>query len=463
MTEQQVLPIQAAIVGHTNVGKTSLIRTLTKNSHFGEVSSNPGTTRHVESQVLMADGEKILRLLDTPGFEDSISLFDLIDRHYGSRQLIGPEQLNQFLQSNEAEREFAQEAKVIRQLLQCDLIIYVIDVREPTLGKYQDELRIISLSGKPIFPLLNFIAASNNRLSEWTQLLANLNLHATVAFDSVVYNHSAEQLLYKKIQTLLEQWHQPIERLLHSRQSDWENLQASAAKQIASLLIDAAAVRQISSPDSPLAVNAKQLQDTLRQKENATANSLLTLFQFQADDYGADELPVTDSHWKMDLFDIDTLKQFGVKASSSAATGAAIGLGVDAAVGGMSLGAAAAIGGLLGGAWQLGKQFGKEAVNFVRGQRYLCADDETLDLLWLRSNELVNALQHRGHASQQQLYQNNESTEKNRNLAVRKISRLAHTARNHPDWENPYDNNLEKLAAVEKLTAVIIENWTTES
>ena len=42
-------PIGIAVVGHTNAGKTSLLRTLTRRRDFGEVSPRPGTTRHVES------------------------------------------------------------------------------------------------------------------------------------------------------------------------------------------------------------------------------------------------------------------------------------------------------------------------------------------------------------------------------------------------------------------------------
>ncbi|WP_200870248.1 GTPase, partial [Pseudomonas aeruginosa] len=41
-------PLILAVVGHTNTGKTSLLRTLTRDRGFGEVSHRPSTTRHVE-------------------------------------------------------------------------------------------------------------------------------------------------------------------------------------------------------------------------------------------------------------------------------------------------------------------------------------------------------------------------------------------------------------------------------
>ena len=45
-------PLTLAVVGHTNVGKTSLLRTLTRDVGFGEVSHRPSTTRHVEGARL---------------------------------------------------------------------------------------------------------------------------------------------------------------------------------------------------------------------------------------------------------------------------------------------------------------------------------------------------------------------------------------------------------------------------
>ena len=39
--------LSLAVVGHTNTGKTSLMRTLLRDSRFGEVKNAAATTRHV--------------------------------------------------------------------------------------------------------------------------------------------------------------------------------------------------------------------------------------------------------------------------------------------------------------------------------------------------------------------------------------------------------------------------------
>lgn len=67
--------LNVAVVGHTNTGKTSLIRTMLRSSDFGAIEDGAGTTRHVEQATISAGEEPILNLHDTPGMEDSYALF----------------------------------------------------------------------------------------------------------------------------------------------------------------------------------------------------------------------------------------------------------------------------------------------------------------------------------------------------------------------------------------------------
>lgn len=91
-------PLKLAVVGHTNVGKTSLLRTLTRDVGFGEVSHRPSTTRHVEGARLSVDGEALLELYDTPGLEDAIALLDYLERlDRPGERLDGPARLARFL------------------------------------------------------------------------------------------------------------------------------------------------------------------------------------------------------------------------------------------------------------------------------------------------------------------------------------------------------------------------------
>src|SRR5690606_3419023 len=127
------------------------------------------------------DGQALLELYDTPGLEDAIALLDFLERlQRPGERLDGPARLARFLDCSEARQRFEQETKVLRQLLASDAGLYVIDAREPVLAKYRDELAVLADCGKPLLPVLNFVALPGHREGEWRETLARLGLHALV-------------------------------------------------------------------------------------------------------------------------------------------------------------------------------------------------------------------------------------------------------------------------------------------
>ena len=189
-------PIRIAVVGHTNTGKTSLLRTLLRDTRFGEVSDRPSTTRHVEGARLLADGTPILSLFDTPGMEDAIALLDYIDTLApANARSDGPERIRRFLDSAEARARYEQEAKVLRQLLDSDAAFYVVDVRDPVLPKHRDELTLLADCARPILPVLNFVHAPESREAQWREAMARVGLHAQVRFDTVAPELGGERRL----------------------------------------------------------------------------------------------------------------------------------------------------------------------------------------------------------------------------------------------------------------------------
>ncbi|HCS09076.1 MAG TPA: DUF3482 domain-containing protein, partial [Pseudomonas sp.] len=335
-------PLTLAVVGHTNVGKTSLLRTLTRDVGFGEVSHRPSTTRHVEGARLSVDGEALLELYDTPGLEDAIALLDYLERlDRPGERLDGPARVARFLEGSEARQRFEQEAKVLRQLLASDAGLYVIDAREPVLAKYRDELSVLASCGKPLLPVLNFVSSPQQREPEWRDALARLGLHALVRFDSVAPPEDGERRLYESLALLLEHSRDALQRLVTDLQAQREARKHSALRLIAELLIDCAACRRSVVSDKTAEQEAiHQLRQAVRQREQRCVEALLTLYGFRASDAAASDLPLLDGRWGDDLFNPETLKQLGVRVGGGIAAGAAAGAGVDLMVGGLTLGAA---------------------------------------------------------------------------------------------------------------------------
>ncbi|MGB6213755.1 GTPase/DUF3482 domain-containing protein [Pseudomonas mandelii] len=451
MTNAWKAPLKLAVVGHTNVGKTSLLRTLTRDVGFGDVSHRPSTTRHVEGARLSVDGEPLLDLYDTPGLEDAIALLDYLERlERPGERLDGPARLARFLDGSEARQRFEQEAKVLRQLLASDAGLYVIDAREPVLAKYRDELEVLASCGKPLLPVLNFVSSANHREPDWREALARLGLHALVRFDSVAPPEDGERRLYESLALLLENSREQLERLIADQQAQRLARQQSAARLIAELLIDCAACRRSVVSDAEQEQQAiSELRKAVRQREQRCVEGLLKLYAFRPQDAAPSELPLLDGRWGDDLFNPETLKQLGVRVGGGIAAGAAAGAGVDLLVGGLTLGAAALAGAIAGGALQTARSYGSRLMGKIRGQRELTVDDSVLRLLALRQRQLLHALNARGHAAMDSIQ---VATPQDKTWREGKLPEALNKARAHPQWSSL--NPQAKLSQAERQEQV---------
>lgn len=438
--ETATAALQVAIVGHTNTGKTSLLRTLTRDKHFGEVSAQPSTTRHVEAVSLGVGRNTVLELYDTPGLEDAIALLEKIDSQTQGARADGPARINAFLSSVSAAQRFEQEAKVLRQMLQCDAACYVIDARDPVLAKHRDELTILNSCGIPILPLLNFVSAPQAQESAWREALARLGLHVVVSFDTVAPQRDGERVFYAKLATLLDSRGMVLEKLSSSNEQDSHRRRKAASVLLADLFIDAAAFRaQVESSDSGQIPEAEleQFNRVVREREQACVDALLKLYRFTREDVEASKLPFSAGRWHDDLFDPESLTALGLNLSRGAAAGAAAGLGVDLMLGGTSLGAGAAIGALVGGGAQTlrryGRRIGQSLLGALTGSRYIRIDDMVLQVLVTRQLVLVQALEGRGHAAIEQIRLGDTALLK---LWDEGLSRHLSEIRQHPNWSS---------------------------
>ncbi|MBA4742136.1 MAG: DUF3482 domain-containing protein [Azoarcus sp.] len=426
-------PVRIAVVGHTNTGKTSLLRTLARDTGFGEVSSRPSTTRHVEGVRLLADGEVLVELFDTPGMEDPIALLEVleaIDAPQGER-LDGPARIERFLAGEPAARRFEQEAKVLRQMLASDAGFYVVDARDPVLAKHRDELTILAACAVPLLPVLNFVRSAEADESAWREALSRLGLHAVVRFDTVAPERDGERRLYEKLATLLDDYRPSLDRLIACREREAAERRADALRLVAALLVDVSAVRVSAPADDEQARPAVEaLSDAVRAREQQCVDALLALYRFRSDDVDADELPLVEGRWEEDVFSPEALRAVGIKLGTGAAAGAAAGVGVDLMFGGLTLGAAAAIGALAGGGARAVMHYGDRLLGAVTGRRTLAVDDAILRLLALRELALVAALESRGHAATAPLRRDARVEQWREGAFTKPLER----ARAHPEW-----------------------------
>lgn len=406
-------PLRVAVVGHTNTGKTSLMRTLLRDETFGEVADRPAVTTGVDAATLTAGGRGILELVDTPGLEDSVGLLETIDaaRVHGDDP---PQTLQRVLDGPESApgARFGQEAMGLRQVMLATAALYVIDARDPVREKHRDELTILGMTGRPIVPVLNFTSASDARAGAWREQLRRVNMHATASFDTVVFDADGERRLFEMLRSLLHDDAARLDALIEARAADRRRLVRVAARLVAEMLVDvAAAARTVPVETSrsiaggraaghPLTNDAVEaFRSAIREREAACTRAVLDLFRFDVARLDVPELDIRDAMWGLDLFSPEAVRRWGTSTGSTAAVGAGVGLGIDAAVGGLSGGMGALTGAAIGGLVGFGRTHGRRVLDRVRGRTELRADDGTLARLAARQLELAAVLFRRGHAS----------------------------------------------------------------
>lgn len=432
-----------AVVGHTNAGKTSLLRTLTRRADFGRVSDQPGSTRHAEAVTLSLGGQVQVRFVDTPGLEDAVALQEFLEQQPGETRL---QRIAAFLQGPEARASFEQEAKVLRTLLEhADAAILVLDVREPVLPKYRAELDLLVACARPVMPVLNFVRSARTRSDEWHQLLRESGLHARAEFDAVAPLHGAEQQLYTDLATLLPAWREHLQGVVDGLAAEAQQRMHAAARLVADVLVGVAALRRV-APAADLADPARRqafvagLQHQVQAHAHRGLRDLLELFGFRAGDAELDGLPDSDGRWASDLFNPELLRQVSLRLGLGALVGAGAGAVVDVALAGLSLGTATGLGAALGGAITGGwRPVWRKMQNRLVGMREVTVEDAVLVLLASRLCALALALARRGHAAERRLtLAAHDSAGASEDAYQRSLAALPRTlapARGHPEWE----------------------------
>ena len=474
--------IRIAVVGHTNAGKTSLLRTLTRRARFGEVSDRPGTTRHVEQVALQVDGREAVSFVDTPGLEDSVSLREHL-LEVAPPEATPPERIRAFLQGPEAHGMFEQEAKVLRAMLDVDAAFLVIDAREPVLPKFRAEVELLSFCAKPVLPVLNFIGHAGSREADWRALLSAYGLHSVVRFDAAAPFVGAERELYHDLGTLLNHHRQALNHIVQSLEREAGRRRDEAATLIAELAVDVAAMRRPVSAARPgeaggaaepsrqgersrldesggsgeRAAAIAALRTDVAARAQRCTDDLLALYGFREGDADEAPLPQLEGRWSMDFFSAEAAREAGLRLGKGAAIGAAVGAVADVAVAGLSLGAATAIGASIGGALSQGLgPAGRKLANLLTNVQELTVEDRVLLVLVSWQLSLVDALERRGHGATSRIRaavgaastddasigastrpaSPAPATNAPDRQPLNAVIRAARPARGHPEWES---------------------------
>ncbi len=145
--------ITLSLISHTNVGKTTLARTLLKKD-IGTVRDDTHVTDTNESFVMLeANDGSILRLWDTPGFGNSAKLLKRLKNIPKPTGWFVNEVWDQI--DDRANWCNQQALRNVRE--EADVVLYLVNAAEnPVEAGYVDcEMQILDWLSKPVIVLLN--------------------------------------------------------------------------------------------------------------------------------------------------------------------------------------------------------------------------------------------------------------------------------------------------------------------
>jgi hypothetical protein len=354
--------VTLSLISHTNVGKTSLARTLLRRE-IGEVRDQPHVTTVAEAHVLIETPDARLLLWDTPGFGDTVRLMARLRREGDPVGWVLHQVWDRVLDrplwcSQEAVRNVRDEA---------DVVLYLVNATEDpeTAGYMKHELELLSWMGRPVLVVLNQVGAADAAatMERWASHLAAFPVvRGVLSLDAFTRAWVEESLVLERVAGLLEgdkraamehllrEWNErnlaifdasveAIAQYLAEIAADREPIGTSPSSWLGGRLAD---LRALSRVDRERAMGA--LFDRVQTRTRRLMDRLIELHRLS----GASQAQVERRLEDAAVQGHEAINPTTGAIVGAAASGLLTGLGADVLTGGLSLGGGAIVGAMLG-------------------------------------------------------------------------------------------------------------------
>ena len=378
--------LQLSLVSHTNVGKTTLARTLLGRD-VGEVRDAPHVTEFADAyEMLRTSQGDSLRLWDTPGFGDSVRLL--------RRMQQSGNPLGWFLSQvwdRWRDRPFWASQQALRHVAETtDVVLYLVSAaEEPSAAAYvASEMALLRWVGKPVIVLLNQLgppreaALEQADVQRWREHLAPFEAVTQVLpLDAFARCWVQELVLLQAIEASLQGERRALMQRLSAawrtqRLAVYDASVDALAQSMARLALAreelpergalraglrklGAALGLAADERNPALLAQAALAEALDAEVRTNTTQLIELHGLAGQAQG-EILQRLATHYQLKL----RMDESKAALIGGALTGALVGLKADVAAGGLTLGGGLLAGGLLGA---LGAAGLARAVNLVRG------------------------------------------------------------------------------------------------
>jgi hypothetical protein len=369
-----------AVIGRVNKGKSSIVSALAEDETV-VIDSGTGTTLVCQEFPIKVDGQTIINLIDTPGFQQAPRALSWMKEREVSavnRRNVVMEFLEHFKDSD----DFVDECRLLKPILNGAGILYVVDGAKPFRRNFEAEMEILRWTGQPRMALINHIG-NNDFTESWRPALDQ--------YFSVVRQFNAQSVrfrdrleLFQAFRELHDTWRPKVDEAIKYLNAEWQRREREAAHIISEMLAkeltyyqEIGLYRHEEIEDHRAGIETK-FHDWLRKREAKSRYEIEKLYQHN--NLEREEAELGKPVFQQDLFAESTWDILGLTPrqllSLGAIAGAALGGTLDAAVGGSSF-LAGAVGGALIGAGSVAyfstKRFAsiEHVSKFLKGSRFV--------------------------------------------------------------------------------------------
>lgn len=340
-----------AVVGHPNKGKSSIVSTLSQDSSV-KIGPEPGTTTVTRHFPMKVDGVTLYILMDTPGFQRARQAFAWMQKHQ-THAANRPQVVADFVEHHRHKQRFEAECRLLTPIIEGAGILYVVDGSHPYGEEYEAEMEILRWSGQPSMALINPIGTADH-VEAWQRALGQF-FKVVRVFNAMTAEFDKHVELLRAFVQLNEAWREPLNRAVEHLLADRANRQARAAERIAHMLAQMITLKV--TREVPLEADlerakadlSKEYQTRLRNLESECRQGVERVYAHTQLERIEEALPMLGE----DLFASESWQLFGLSRkeiiSAGLASGAAVGGGIDLALGGASFLLGTALGAAAGG------------------------------------------------------------------------------------------------------------------
>ena len=362
--------IELSLVSHTNVGKTTLARTLLGRD-VGEVRDEAHVTQSADVHEMVAtpEGDRLV-LWDTPGFGDSARLARRLAQSGNPLGWFVSQVWDRY-----RDRAFWSSQQAVRNVRdRADVVLYLVNAAEQPrdAGYVGAEMQVLDWIGKPVLVLLNQLGRPRPAADEqadvqrWRSHLGGVRcVRAVLAFDAFARCWVQETVLFGALGDVLEAdlraaFARLNARWLRRRREMFDASLDVLAARLARAALDREAVaeggwserlRELGTAlglrretaDDPKQIAMRALAERLDRDIRASSDRLIALHGLGGH-ASAEILTRLAQHYALR----ERVNEGKAAALGGMVTGALAGLKADLASGGLTFGAGLLVGGVLG-------------------------------------------------------------------------------------------------------------------